>query len=88
MDMKGFKFESPGALSHHAAVTVIYDKYGSWNTKMLTLYNESNQRRKAPSQEMLIEGVYFFGGKDSKGELSNKLYILQIGRSPLRWMSP
>lgn len=49
MDMKGFKFESPGALSHHAAVTVIYDKYGSRNTKMLTLYNESNQRRKAPS---------------------------------------
>ena len=43
MDMKGFKFESPGALSHHAAVTVIYDKYGSRNTKMLTLYNESNQ---------------------------------------------
>lgn len=29
MDMKNFKFESPGPISHHAAVTVIYDKYGS-----------------------------------------------------------
>jgi len=42
MDMKNFKFESPGALSHHAAVSIIYDKFGSWNTKMLTLYNEAN----------------------------------------------
>ena len=42
MDMKNFKFENPGPLSHHAAVSVIYDKYGSRNTKMLTLYNEAN----------------------------------------------
>jgi len=40
--MKLFKFEDPGPLSHHASCTIIYDKYGSRNTKMLTLYNESN----------------------------------------------
>jgi len=29
MDMRNFKFVSPGALSHHAAQIVIYDKWGS-----------------------------------------------------------
>ena len=42
IDMKNFKFIAPPPLSHHAAQTIIYDKWGSRNTKMLSLYSEAN----------------------------------------------
>eukprot|EP00347_Sterkiella_histriomuscorum_P004971 403358389 len=78
-----FKGPSPGPLIFHQACSVFKK-----DRKIIPGFNMLRQPDiSAPQteQKIKIEGVYFFGGKNTSGFPQNTLSVLKCGKLPLEW---
>ena len=88
VDIEDLDFRGPGELSHHVACAVVYDKLGKVQSEHLNFYSKSDKRKLVPISQILLEGVYFYGGRKPNGELNKELFILLLGAKPMRWVCP
>ena len=74
-------------LMNHSGVMV--NKYSLYTNKPYSFYKiPENDLPNNRGINVIIEGVYIFGGQNEKGDLCNKIYIITIGEKPCKVIKP
>ena len=74
-------------LMNHSGVMV--NKYSLYTNKPYSFYKiPENDLPNNRGINVIIEGVYIFGGQNEKGDLCNIIYIITIGEKPCKVIKP